>query len=273
MPLRRRSRIVASRPLDDVAGDDRRRSDGVQRSLRAAMASGDLTVVGRPMADVASGSVAGLEAAFRCGGPPGRFPAGDSEPVDARSVLAMVDDELALELSEMLVTGLGAVFEDRPRGPGLDLPAEPIVAVSVDRRFIAGDGFLPAIKAAVRASGLEARQLLLTVDGKPGLEPHWTDLQRLRSHGVEIAIDGFRLGSASIELLRRYPFDFVRFHLGLLGLGGGGGGALHDLVKLARNMDCRLLADGVTDAGQVDQLRAESCDLGVGPYYDRAGSG
>ncbi|MDH3682704.1 MAG: EAL domain-containing protein, partial [Acidimicrobiia bacterium] len=111
-------------------------------------------------------------------------------------------------------------------------------------------------------------QLVLSIDAKPGFEPLWTNLQRLKSHGVRVALDGFVLGDAPIEILRRYPFDLIRFAAPSTGEGGE---LLASTVRLAHNLGCAAIADRVETAAQAAGLRCSGTDLAVGPFFDTAG--
>ena len=198
-----------------------------------------------PVLDVATGRLAGLDI-----GPDG------SEPI--RTLLDSAPDDELVELNAGLARQSIRLLAARTPRPH---PTLPFVVVALDHRFVADESFLPAIKDSVRAGGLEAGQLLLSLDGNPNLTAAWTNVQRLRCHGVRVAIEGVIPRSVAAELLPRYPFDVVR-------IDGADPVALDELeaiLALARTLSCQVMVDGVETVELARRVQRIGCDLGVGP--------
>ncbi len=106
-------------------------------------------------------------------------------------------------LRAALAAGAGA--DDSGSGP-----TEPFVAVAVEVAFVADDDFLDTVKAAVRAVDAAPQSLLLSVVPDPELTAVWPSLQRLRSHGVRIALEHEGPTADCVDWLHRLPFDVVR---------------------------------------------------------------
>lgn len=263
MALRRRHRDRSAKGLTGVpAAPDRRRPDGRQRRVAAALADGSIGADARPIVDLATGAVVGLDVVFAL-----RISLdGDgAELLDARSLLADSDDVAAVALNSLLLEGVGAAAGGADGAGDCSGLADGLVSVTVDDRFVASREFLTTVKDSVRQAGLGPSQLVLSIDAKPGFEPLWSNVQRLRSHGVQVALDGFALGEAPTEILRRYPFDLVRFAPPT---------AIDDdellvcAVRLANNMGCATIADRVTTSDQAAALRRAGTDLAVGPFFE-----
>jgi diguanylate cyclase (GGDEF)-like protein/PAS domain S-box-containing protein len=157
------------------------------------------------------------------------------------------------------------------------------------------DAGLPVTTMAVNVSALEFRnesflQGLLAILGETGLDPRSLELEltesvlmeraesavfileALRELGVKVAIDDFGTGYSSLSYLRKFPIDalkidqsFVR-HLGTTG---------HDsiivtaVIGMARNLNLRVVAEGVETLEELAFLRAHQCDEAQGYYFSR----
>lgn len=253
MALRRRQRDNQPPERPTPGGSGRRREDGSRFRVWTAIDRGELVIGVRPAFHVETGLAAGVDLVI--------------DQASVRPLLSAVADRDVTPLNRRLVESISTI----------DLAAtcsgqDPFVSVAVDGRFIADDNFLPLIKEAVRAADLEASQLLLTVDASPGFEARWSKIQRLKSHGVKVAVDGFSLGSSATDVLRRYPVDVVRFVLSsivvepdLAGDSPPDPALLAGTVKLAHNLGCRVLAEGVRTEGDVGLAKEASVDLMIGP--------
>lgn len=170
-----------------------------------------LNPVGRSVVDIDSGRWWGIDVAVD--NPEIRTGADDGIGVwSARDLLTEIGDRRDLiDINAGLLTmALRAVAT-------ADVGADPAArdeagraVVAVHPRFAADDDFLPTVKTAVRRSGLDACQLLLSVAAAE-VDALWPAVQRLRSHGVKVALE---VGAGSIEetddLLHRLSFDLVR---------------------------------------------------------------
>jgi EAL domain-containing protein (putative c-di-GMP-specific phosphodiesterase class I) len=101
-------------------------------------------------------------------------------------------------------------------------------------------------------------------------------LEALRGLGIRIAIDDFGTGYSSLGYLRRFQVDILKIAREFIGSADGGSddwafaGAM---VALGRTLDLRVIAEGIEQPEQADQLRALGCELGQGYYFARPGAG
>ncbi len=257
----------------------RRREDSRRREFNSAVRSGKLEVAGEPIIEVSTGRLLGCEAVVKMSAdgladrsgdaaaePSATRCAARSKLVATRATLAAVDDDHVVAVNRLLVEGIRAVVDHQQ----LDLQDDSFVSVTVDGRFVADDLFLDTVKDAVRLAGLQASQLLLSINAEPGFEGLWSKLQRLKSHGAQVAVHDFALGSASTETLRRYPFNMVRF--AMIDPEPATGSAtsevddslLHSTVKLAHNLGCRTIADDVQTTTELERIGRAGGDAAHG---------
>ena len=239
--------------------------DGRWNRTVSALAEGRLELHVQPVAALGAGGYVGLETLVRL---PDPAPARPQPVMGPRSLTAAGDlggpDEV-VALNAWLVREAAAALARwiparRPQQDGIRF-----VAVSVDERFMADESFLGTVKDGVRQAGIGADNLLLTVDGRPGLDRLWSKLQRLKSHGVRVALDDFGPGSHATDLLRRFSFDAVRMPAPDSVALAEEGNELRTTIKLAHNLGCEVIVDGVLDDEHLEGLRWLGADLAVGP--------
>lgn len=219
-------------------------------------------VTGRPLVDLATGEPVGFDAMVTLASA-----RSDDDAIDPRVLLAGIDDaDAARAVNGWLLTEGVADAERWRRTLGWPR-TNSVVWVAVDVRFVTAVDFLPVVRTAVRNAGLEPRHLMLSVGHDACFEGAWPNLQRLKSHEVTVALEDLRLGSGGAELLRRHPFDVVRLDPDVIGRTTVATGApFRNLVRLARNLGCRVLAEGVDDRDRLDLCRWAGCDLVTGDY-------
>ena len=127
------------------------------------------------------------------------------------------------------------------------------------------------VAAILERTGLDPDRLELQISGRCLLErSHRAVLEDLRGVGVRLAIDGFGVGPASFDHLRRLAVDALRLERSLVG-------ALEDdetsvaIVRAAsafgRSLGIGVAAEGVANPGQLQVLAQEGCLRAQGPYF------
>ena len=89
-------------------------------------------------------------------------------------------------------------------------------------------------------------------------------LSRLREAGLRIAVDDFGTGYASLAYLTSLPLDAIKIDRGLIAdLVGGERDRIvvKALIHLARELDLRVVVEGVETAAQLALIAEWGCDL------------
>jgi excisionase family DNA binding protein len=98
------------------------------------------------------------------------------------------------------------------------------------------------------------------------------DLRRLCDHGVRIALDDFGTGYASLERLKRLPFDELKLDQSFVaGLPSNRRDAslVEAMVRMGRSLGLTVVAEGVETAEQVGFMRRLACDQAQGFHFSR----
>lgn len=265
--------VLARRRVASGDTGDKRAEDLRWRETVAALADGRLELFVQPIASLGDGGCAGLETLVRV--PPSDVARAGDDPsaAAARSLIpdAAADDGADVAaLNAWLVCEAGAALSRWWDGLEPRLGTQ-FVSVSVDGRYLADENFLASVKDAVRTAGINADNLMLSVDASPGFDRLWSKLQRLKSHGVRVALEDFALGSQATDMLRRFSFDAVRISApSAIELADDDGNELRAAIKLAHNLGCDVIVDGVDSESQRELLHWLGADLGLGDFLGPA---
>ena len=146
------------------------------------------------------------------------------------------------------------------------------VAVNISPQQLTDSSFVDDVARALRASRLDPTHLTLefsfaSLDEESAL----AHLREIHGSGVRLAIDDFAPGRPDFATLATLPIDIVKLDRDYVANNSAGDGdsSIHQLVHDARELNLRVIAGGVEDATQRDQLRDEEVDIGQGFHFAR----
>lgn len=149
------------------------------------------------------------------------------------------------------------------------------MAVNVSVRQFNDENLLADIKEILAETGMDASLLELEISesllmGKS--DRTLAVLQGLKDLGVQIAIDDFGSGYASLARLREFPLDAIKIDRSFIRELGDGE---HDheltrtIIAVGKSLSLKVVAQGVETKGQADYLRHNACDELQGFYLNR----
>jgi diguanylate cyclase (GGDEF)-like protein len=94
-------------------------------------------------------------------------------------------------------------------------------------------------------------------------------LERLSAAGIELSLDDFGTGYSSLSYIHRFPVSTLKIDQSFIKRIGGdeNGEIVRAVVTLARNLGMEVVAEGIENEVQLDQLRALNCEQGQGFYF------
>jgi EAL domain-containing protein (putative c-di-GMP-specific phosphodiesterase class I) len=233
--------------------------------LKRAVELDQLRLVFQPIIEMASGRYAGVEALVRWQHPekgliaPGKFIEIAEENGSIVSIGHWVLRETCAQAGRWLREGLA--------------PTSMFFGVNVSAREVQQPGFVEGVRATLRETGLESRNLVLEITetallkATPGTI---STLAELRSLGVRTVIDDFGTGYFSLSHLRQFPIDILKI----------AGEFVQDadadpkspalaraIVAMGRSMSMATVAEGIETAAQAASMRALGCTFGQGYYF------
>jgi EAL domain-containing protein (putative c-di-GMP-specific phosphodiesterase class I) len=229
--------------------------------LEAAIAHEHIHLLYQPIIDPRTGRVAAAEALARSALTP------SAEALFARANSSGLGERLS-RLIQRKALGAAAVWE----GPLKDLR----VSINLLPADICRDGYDDWLLEEVAVCGISPARVTLEITESALLvdEPAVAlRLGRLREAGLTIAIDDFGTGYASLAYLTSLPFDMLKIDRGLI---AGIASRERDrivvkaMVRLARDLDLKVVVEGVESTPQLALLAEWGCDfyqgfLGAGP--------
>jgi diguanylate cyclase (GGDEF)-like protein len=250
--------------------DDSLRADALRRldlegSLREALEHDELSLVYQPQVRLPDGAITGVEALIRWRHPRlGMISPGEFIPMAER--LGLVLDIGAWVVREAC---LEAASWDRD-----DLD----VAVNVSPRQLSDDGagLAEAVGEALRVSGLAPHRLCLEVTETAllaGVGGARETLAVLRGLGVQLAVDDFGVGHASLLHLRELlPVDLLKIDKAFVDnvtADAEDAAIIAAVIRLAGGLGLDCLAEGVEDAEQAAALAELGCGAAQGYHFAR----
>jgi len=152
------------------------------------------------------------------------------------------------------------------------------VGVNVASQQLHDPDFVSDVRDALRDAGLDARYLVLELTESTLLSDTTLVLERLhalKKLGVRLAIDDFGTGYSSLAYLRSFPVDFLkidRTFVNELAVEQDQGRVMvRSIIGLGHNLSLTVVAEGIEDARQLDELRAAGCNIGQGYLFSRPG--
>ncbi|TFV76232.1 EAL domain-containing protein [Blastococcus sp. CT_GayMR20] len=235
--------------------------------LAAAIANGELRTVYQPLIDMRTGRPIGAEALVRW-----------EHPTDG---LRSPDQFITLAEESGLITQIGElVLNDACRQAARWVAESPeqedlLVTVNLSARQVGDEQIVEQVGAALAASGLEPRRLVLEItetvlmhDRDAAAATLWL----LKGLGVRIAIDDFGTGYSSLAYLRRFPIDMLKVAREFV---DGLGRDAHDdvitraIVELAGTLGLLTVAEGIETTQQSETVAALGCDIAQGYLFSR----
>jgi len=98
-------------------------------------------------------------------------------------------------------------------------------------------------------------------------------LRKIKSHHIKISIDGFGKGKSSLSYLHRLPIDTIKIDQSLihqLDLKQGAYATIEAIVRLAHQLNLKVVAKGIENLETEKFLQEMGCDFGQGFLYSKA---
>ncbi|MGN8121231.1 EAL domain-containing response regulator [Pseudomonas sp. 22082] len=148
------------------------------------------------------------------------------------------------------------------------------LAFNLDVSQMANPNLVDRIKALLRIHGASPAGLIfeLTETGLLQMpEICMENMVRLRMLGFSLAIDDFGVGYSSLERLCQMPFNEIKLDAGFVQNYEQArySAVIHAALALARELDMRVVAEGIETADQVRHLASLGCQWGQGFFYAR----
>jgi len=239
----------------------------LETDLRRAIERRELGVHYQPIVGMESGRVMGFEALLRWNHPrhgqmaPGQF----LRVAEETGLIVPIDRWVIRQACHQMV-----IWNDMY---GTDHPFWMSVNVS-GKHFT--DTSLPGLVAEVcDETGVQGKSLRLELTESvlmDDVELAKATLNELKSLGVRISIDDFGTGYSCLSSLHRFPIDTLkidRSFVSQMHMTAENSEIVRTIVELAKNLNMKVVAEGVETPDQFADLRALDCDFGQGFLFSK----
>jgi diguanylate cyclase (GGDEF)-like protein len=236
--------------------------------LRHALQNGELVVHYQPLLDLETQTIESFEALVRWNHPT-RGLVGPDEFIPIAEETGLIVDLGRFVLRE----ACRATMEWRAL-PG----AENLnIGVNVSSQQLYDDLFVDDIRAALNDSGLPATALILELTESTLLSDTslvQERLEALKRLGIRIALDDFGTGYSSLAYLRAFPIDFLKIDQSFVNelsdeADDQGLIMVRSIISIGHNLNLGVIAEGIEQTNQLDELRKAGCNTGQGYLFAR----
>ena len=235
----------------------------LETEMREGVGSSQFVVFYQPIVDLNSGAIRGVEALLRW-----RRSSGDV--LDAKKFIQVAEEtgllrELgALSLRE--ACHAGALWENS----GLH-----DIHVNISASQLSEPTFLNVLDNALKSSGLNPSSLCLEITENTVLRESSllrSNITGAHARGVRLALDDFGTGYAALSYLTELPITCLkldRMFIRSASVNQSDARILKGSLVLAHALDLELIAEGIEDETELQQLRGLGCEQGQGNYLSR----
>jgi len=240
----------------------------LEADLERAIEAGELRMHYQPEVDLQTGRIVGFEALVRWQhARRGLLPPAEFIPVAEET-------GLILPLGEW---GLGEACRQMIAWQHSGNPEmqEARISVNLSARQFDQVDLAERVGLVLASTGLPPASLRLEVTESSVLSHRASALETMRALGrlgVGLHIDDFGTGCSSLEYLQRFPFDTLKIDRSFVeGIACDRESQLivKSILDLARSLGIDVVAEGIEDASQLEELKTMGCPCGQGYYFAR----
>ena len=232
----------------------------IENNMRRALKQGEFVLKYQPQINLASGAITGAEALIRWRDPDlGAIPPGQFVPVaEECGLIVTIGHWVLREACQQVKVWLDS---------GLRVPS---IAINISAVEFRHKNFLEGLAQILDETGLtpdylelELTESLLMHD----VESSATVLESLKDMGIKLAIDDFGTGYSSLSYLKRFPITTLKIDQSFvrdITTDINDATIVSAVVGMGRNLNHRVIAEGVETREQFEFLSTRQCPEGQG---------
>ncbi|TAN49356.1 MAG: EAL domain-containing protein [Methylococcaceae bacterium] len=237
-----------------------------ETELRLAVSDGDIVPYYQPIVRLSDGGIHGFEALMRWQHPLKGMIAPDEFLDVAEETGLIVDiDDIVLQHASLQACAWSNMFDYQTM----------VMHVNLCGRQLTRPLLIEHIEQVLRQTRLPPANLSLEVTETALIEDAElavSILQRLVSMGAQVSMDDFGAGYSSLNYLQKFPFTTLKLDRAFISLildSKKTADIVRSTIKLAHQLNIKVVAEGVETEQQADLLRTWRCDYGQGYLFGR----
>ncbi|GAA4429103.1 putative bifunctional diguanylate cyclase/phosphodiesterase [Bremerella cremea] len=235
--------------------------------LRDAIRFNQLHVFYHPILSLNTGRLEGAEALLRWTHP-------IMGPISPAEFVPIAEDtELIFDLGTWVLQEslhqMALWVKDHPH------TAPELISVNVSRKQFSDPHMIEKFRTIIESSDVptERIQLEITEDlGDKDMELVIDRMHQLKQMGVKIAIDDFGTGTSTFAAIESFPIDTIKLDMSLVSRivnSFDRAAIVHSLAILVRNLNVKMVAEGVEVPQQISVLQELGCHSAQGFYFSK----
>ncbi len=242
----------------------------IESDLRRAVEREEFWVNYQPIVSLDSGRICGFEALVRWRHPErGLISPCDFIPIAEETGLILQIDRWVLKQ---------ACLQMRRWHEALPVTRRMKISVNLSCKQFMQPTIVEQVLETLQETGLDPASLKLEITESVMMERGdyvMRVLEQLSGAGIELSLDDFGTGYSSLSYIHRFPVTALKIDQSFIKRIGGeqNGEIVRTVVALARNLGLEVVAEGVENVMQLNQLKALGCEQGQGHYFSEPVSG
>ncbi|HSJ39130.1 MAG TPA: EAL domain-containing protein [Planococcus sp. (in: firmicutes)] len=240
------------------------RRSKIATGLRKGLDQGEFTINYQPQFDIQSGNIIGVEALVRWIHP--HF--GQISPEEFIPVAEETGS--IIQLGEFVLRN---ACKQNKAWQDAGMPKFR-VAVNISARQFSHTNLYEVVRSALTDSDLEPQylELELTESIIQSSSSAVATMEELRAMGIHLSIDDFGTGFSSLSYLKLFPIDALKidqYFTRNIHLDAKDAALVDTIIRMAHNLELKVIAEGVETKEQLDFLRERQCDQAQGYYFSK----
>ena len=147
------------------------------------------------------------------------------------------------------------------------------ISVNLSGKQLREPSLLEKIDSILQDTGLSPQSLKLEITESSLIENMEVATQTLldiKSRGIKLSMDDFGTGYSSLSYLHRFPVDILKIDRSFvrdIRTNKGNYAIVKAIVTLAHVLEMEVIAEGLEDSFQLEQLKLLNCEYGQGYYF------
>jgi diguanylate cyclase (GGDEF)-like protein/PAS domain S-box-containing protein len=237
----------------------------IETGLRNAIEKNEMMLFYQPIVSTSNGHIKGMEALLRWNPPSGSISPGIFIPIAEESGVIITIGKWVFEQACKMQAKLNATYGDNT----------PYISVNISARQLDDEGVVEEFKRILESSGANPKGILLELTETSimtDVDENIRVLNALNAIGMSVAVDDFGTGYSSLLQLLRMPVTHIKIDREFVdGLDKRVDSKLitSAVVKMAKALGKKTIAEGVENQSQLFELNALGTDSIQGFYFYR----
>ncbi|NVK54581.1 MAG: EAL domain-containing protein [Alteromonadaceae bacterium] len=250
------------RVYQSVMTESRLSSLTMESALRNAISAGQINAYLQPKIDIEHGRVVGAEVLARWIMP-------DEQSISPDIFIDLAEDTGLIEqlTQSIMLSACKALQQINPL-----VSSSFKLAVNISARQLINNNLCSDLQSVINDFGLSASQFELELTETALIDVELETLVAFKQAGFTLALDDFGTGYSSLSYLNKLPIDTLKIDKSFIASVPGEQSSCNltrSIIKIADDLGCDVVAEGVETAQQLQFLASEKCRYAQGFLYSK----